>query len=70
MTDALNRGHRNLVLEAHQLRSVDPAALGVLWAGLRPSLQAALDPLVPHGLRLYSTVRAAASASGDWNEAA
>lgn len=73
---ALERGQRDVVLDLHGLRALHPDALSVLWAalratrrrggtlstaGLRPSLLAAIDPLVPHGLRLHSTVRAAIS---------
>jgi anti-anti-sigma regulatory factor len=74
--DALDRGHRDVVLDLHGLRALDPDALSVLWAGLRatcrrggtlsaaglrPALRADLDPLTPHGLRLHRTVRAAIS---------
>lgn len=78
LTDAFDQGHCNVVLDLHQLRSVDPSALDVLWgalrgairrggtlktAGLRPSLQDALEPLLVHGLHLHETVRDALSAS-------
>jgi anti-anti-sigma factor len=76
LTDALARGRRDVVLDLHQLRSVEPDGLAVLWAGLRatlrrggtlataglrPSLQGAVDPLVAHGLRLHGTVGSAVS---------
>jgi anti-anti-sigma factor len=77
LIDALEHGHRELVLDLHQLRSVDATATAVLWAGLRaalrrggtlataglrPSLQASVAPLVPHGLRLHETVHDAIAA--------
>jgi hypothetical protein len=67
-------------LDLHQLRSVDPIALEVLWtglraalrrgstmslAGLRPSLQDAVEPLLIHGLRLHDSVRDALAAAHD-----
>jgi anti-anti-sigma regulatory factor len=76
LAEALDRGYRDVVLDLHALRALDPDAVGVLWAGLRaisrregtlaaaglrPALRAAVDPLVPHGLRLHSTVRDAVS---------
>jgi anti-anti-sigma regulatory factor len=76
LAEALDRGHRDVVLDLHELRALDPDAVGVLWAGLRatcrregtlvaaglrPSLHAAVDALVPHGLRMHTTVRAALS---------
>jgi anti-anti-sigma regulatory factor len=77
LAHALVHGHRQLVLDLHQLRRVDPDAVGVLQAGLRavvsrggtlaaaglrPSLQPAVEPLVPYGLRLHGTVLGALSA--------
>jgi hypothetical protein len=77
VTDALEHGHRHVVPDLHQLRSLDPDGMGLLWAalravlrrggtlataGFRPSLHFRVDPLVPHGLTMYGTVRAATSA--------
>ena len=74
LTDALERGHRTVVLDMHGLRDLDPDATSVLWAGLRstlrrggtlataglrPTLTHALEPLLPHGLKSHRTVRAA-----------
>jgi anti-anti-sigma factor len=78
LKDAFDNGHWKVVLDLHQLRSVDPGALEVLWAGLRgairrggtlgtaglrPSLQKAMEPLLVHGLHLHATVGEAVSAS-------
>ena len=78
LTVALDAGHRHLVLDLHLLQSINTESLSVLWAALRrakrcggtlaaagasPSLLPELEPLVPHGLRLYGAVRSAISAS-------
>ena len=82
LKDAFANGHWNVVLDLHQLRSVDPITLDVLWAGLRgairrggtlgtaglrPSLEDAVGPLLIHGLRLHETVRDALAASNEHN---
>jgi anti-anti-sigma factor len=78
VTEALDQGHRNLVLDLHELRGLDPQALGLLWAALRgvrrrggtlaaararPPLRPGLEALSSGGLALYDTVRAALSAT-------
>ena len=83
LKDAFAHGHWNVVLDLHQLRSVDPITLDVLWAGLRgairgggtlgtaglrPSLEPAVEPLLIHGLRLHETVREAVAASHEDND--
>lgn len=80
LTDALDQGHRDLVLDLHMLHGLDPDGVGVLWAALRaasrrggtltvaglsPALQPVLDPLVPHGLRVRNSLLAALSATHD-----
>ncbi len=82
---ALDQGYRHLVLDLRQLRSLDAEGVDLLWAGLRavirragslataglrPSLQPPLDPLVPHGLKMHGTVRAAISARSDEDRSA
>jgi anti-anti-sigma regulatory factor len=76
----LDRGHRNVVLDLHELRSLDPEALGLLWAALRsvrrrggslvaararPELRPALQVLGSGGLAVHETVRAALSDAED-----
>lgn len=78
VTEALDRGHRHLVLDMHAVPSIEPQALGLLWAALRgvrrrggtlaaaearPPLRPALKALSSGGLPLYDTVGAAVSAS-------
>jgi anti-anti-sigma factor len=78
LEDAFEQRHCNVVLDLHQLRSVDPTTLDVVWAGLRdairrggtlgtaglrPSLRNAMEPLLVHGLRLHETVCDAIAAS-------
>jgi len=78
LTVALDGGRCHLVLDLHLLRSLNTESLSVLWSALRharrcggslavvgvaTSLRAALEPLVPHGLRLHGSVRSAVSAS-------
>jgi anti-anti-sigma factor len=80
LTQVLDERHRCVVLDLHTLRSLEPDALGLLWAALRgsmrrggtlaaaglcPPLRPVAEPLTPHGLRLYSTVRAALAATQD-----
>lgn len=80
VTEALDRGNRHLVLDLHDLRDLDPEALGLLWAALRgvrrrggtlavararSSLYPALMALNSGGLALYGTVSAALAASRD-----
>ena len=77
VTEALDHGHRHLVLDLHDLRSLDPVALGLLWAALRgvrrrggtlaaaragAPVRHALEALGSGGLMLYDTVHAARSA--------
>jgi anti-anti-sigma factor len=77
LADAFEQGRCRLVLDLHQLRSVDPIALEVFWSGLRgtirrggsmsmvglrPSLHTAVEPLIAHGMRLHETVREALTA--------
>jgi anti-anti-sigma factor len=78
MTEALDHGHRHVVLDLHSVPSIEPQALGLLWAALRgvrrrggtlaaaearPPLRPALKALSSGGLPLYDTVGAAVSAS-------
>jgi len=80
LKDVFDQGQYRVVLDLQQLRSVDPIALDVLWtglrgairgggtmslAGLRPSLQGAVAPLLIHGLRLHDSVRDALAAAHD-----
>lgn len=74
VTEALDQGHRHLVLDLHDLRSLDPPALGLLWAALRgvrrrggalaaagprAPLRPSLEALSSGGLAVYATVREA-----------
>ena len=79
--DGLNAtSYRRLVLDLHGLRVLEPDAVPALWAGLRaalrrggslhvaglrPSLRGVVDPLVPHGLGISSSLRAASLAADD-----
>jgi anti-anti-sigma factor len=78
VTEALDRGCRHLVLDMHAVPSIEPQALGLLWAALRgvrrrggtlaaaearPALRPALKALSSGGLPLYDTVGAAVSSS-------
>jgi hypothetical protein len=79
VTEALDRGHRHVVLDLHAVPSIEPQALGLLWVGgaarrpppggtlaaaeARPPLRPALKALSSGGLPLYDTVGAAVSAS-------
>ena len=80
LTAALGDGHPHVVLDLHMLRGLDHDGLTVLWvalrgvtrrggtlaaAGLAPSLLPALNPFVPHGLRLHRTLRAALAEGPD-----
>jgi hypothetical protein len=35
VTEALDRGHRHVVLDLHAVPSIEPQALGLLWEALR-----------------------------------
>lgn len=77
MAEALEEGRRHLVLDLHDVESIEPEALGSLWATLRgvrrrgatlvvararPSLHRALGVLSSGGLTIHASVRAAVSA--------
>ena len=78
--EALGDGYRRLVLDVHQVSTIEPAALGLLWgalrgirrrggtltaAGARPAVRPALEVLSSGGLTLHPTVRAALSETHD-----
>lgn len=80
VTEALDRGDRQLVLDVHEVDVIEPDALGLLWAalrgvrrrggtlaaaGARPSLRSALEALSSGGLATYPTVSAALEATRD-----
>ena len=71
---ALSDGCRRLVLDLHQVNTIEPEALGMLWgalrgirrrgstltaAGARPAVRPGLEALRTGGLTLHSTVGAA-----------
>lgn len=74
MVEALDEGRRHLVLDLHDVESIEPDALGFLWATLRgvrrrgaklsvagapPSLDSPLGVLSSGGLATYRSVGAA-----------
>lgn len=74
--EAFDRGHDHVVLDFHEVRTVDQGGTGALAAaarfaarrggtltavGLRPGLLRRVGPLVAEGLQLRGTVRAAVS---------
>ena len=74
MAEALDEGRRHLVLDLHDVESIEPEALGHLWAALRgirrrgatlaaagahPSLHPSLGALSSGGLTTYASVGAA-----------
>jgi len=78
MAEALDEGRRHLVLDLHDVESIEPNALGFLWATLRgvrrrgatlavagaqPSLHSALGVLSSGGLATHPSVHAALSAA-------
>jgi anti-anti-sigma factor len=78
VTQALDHGHRHLVLDLHAVSSIEPEALELLWAalmgvrrrggtlataGARPAVRKAFEALGLGGLPLYGSVRAALSAT-------
>jgi anti-anti-sigma regulatory factor len=80
LIEALDKGHHNLVLDLHQVSTIEPEALGLLWAtlrgirrrggtlvgeGARPPLRPALEALSSGGLTLHTSVRAALAGTRD-----
>ena len=80
LLDGHGGGRRHLVLDLHQVSTIEPEALALLWgalrgirrrggrlagAGARPAVAPALEALSTGGLTLHGTIRAALSGAHD-----